>query len=204
MNKMFAIVTLTIYAAVQSAVSAQQSEDADQAAQVLAEQVCSVCHGTGGYSTSADTPNLAAQPRQYLIAKIRRFRNTAAGKAEGHIDILGLTLMDDAMVEAVARYYATQAPPAPVAGNAGVISVGGKIYARGAPEQNLAPCGVCHGASGTGLGIFPRLAGQHAEYVVREIRSIQQQLRHAPLMHGIIKTMTPEEIKAVAMFVQSQ
>ena len=204
MKRMFAIATLMLSAAMHTGVSAQQSEDADQPAKVLAEQVCVVCHGAGGHSTSADTPNLAAQPRQYLAAKIRRFRNASAGKPDSHIDILGLTLMDDPMVDALARYYAAQPPPAPVAGNAGAIAIGGKIYARGAPEQNLAPCGVCHGANGAGLWIFPRLAGQHAEYVVHEIRSIQERSRHAPLMHGIIKTMTPEEINAVAMFVQSQ
>lgn len=184
--------------------AADRADDAAAAARLLAEQVCSVCHGAGGRNTFPDIPNLAAQSRQYLVAKIKMFRDRAQGKPAGHIDVLGLTLMDDPTVEALARYFAEQAAPPPLAGDTTLVAAGGKIYARGVPEQRLAPCGVCHGPEAAGIWIFPRLAGQHAGYVERQIALIQERLRDAPVMHGIIKTMTPEEIKAVAAFVQSK
>lgn len=198
------LATLALCTGAYRTCAAEHVDDAEQPAKVLAEQVCSVCHGPGGHSTYPATPNLAAQTRQYLVAKLKQFRNRAQGKPDSHIDILGLTLMDDSMTEALARYYATQKAAEPVPGDAALTATGSKIYARGVPEQNLPPCGICHGANATGLWIFPRLAGQHAEYVERQIGLIQEHLRDSPVMHGIIKSMTPEEIKAVAAFAQSK
>lgn len=54
------------------------------------------------------------------------------------------------------------------------------------------------------LRSFPRLAGQHAAYLVRQLQVIQAQLRTSPVMHGIIKDLKPEEMKAVAAFLQSK
>ncbi len=52
--------------------------------------------------------------------------------------------------------------------------------------------------------IFPRLAGQHAAYLARQLQAIQTQLRASPVMHGIIQDLKPEEMKAVAAFLQSK
>lgn len=184
--------------------AAAQTSDADESARVLAAQVCSVCHGLGGNSTLPAFPNLAAQPRSYLLAKIKLFRNKSIGQSKDHADVLGLTLIDDATAEALARYFASQAPATPVSGDAALVAAGNKIFTQGAPDHGVAACAVCHGANAHGTGIFPRLAGQHAEYVQRQLSLIQSQLRDAPVMHGIIKDMTPDEMKAVAVFVQSK
>lgn len=184
--------------------AAESANAAAEAAKVLATEVCSVCHGLGGHGTFLTTPNLAAQPRQYLLGKIKLFRDRALGKTEGHIDVLGLTLLDDPTADALARYFASQPGPAPVSGDAALIAAGNKIFVQGTPEHAVAACAVCHGANGAGFWIFPRLAGQHAEYVQRQLELIQSHLRDSPVMHGMIKDMTPDEMKAVAAFVQSK
>ena len=51
---------------------------------------------------------------------------------------------------------------------------------------------------------FPRLAGQHAKVVYRQIEFIQGLVRKAPVMHGIVKDLTPSEIQAVAAYVQAK
>ena len=183
---------------------AETANEADESARVLATQVCSICHGPGGNSTLPTFPNLAAQPRLYLLAKIKLFRNKSINELKDHADMLGLTLIDDATTEALARYFASQPPPAPVSVDAALISAGNKIFVQGVPDHGVAACAVCHGANAHGIGIFPRLAGQHAEYVQRQLTLIQTRLRDAPVMHGIIKDMTPDEMKAVAAFVQSK
>ena len=65
-------------------------------------------------------------------------------------------------------------------------------------------CFTCHGPDAIGQSIFPRLAGQHASYVVKQLNYIQSLVRAAPVMHGIVKDLTPEEIQAVAYYVQSK
>ena len=184
--------------------AAESAIEAEEAAKLLADQVCSVCHGPGGHSTLASTPSLAAQPRQYLLGKIRLFRSRGQGKSESHIDVLGLTLVDDPGADALARHFASQPPPAPVAGEASLIAKGSKLFAQGAPERGIAACSACHGVDAAGLWIFPRLAGQQAKYVERQLRLIQSQLRGSPVMHGVIKDMTADEMKEIASFVQSK
>ncbi|HSQ03200.1 MAG TPA: c-type cytochrome, partial [Burkholderiales bacterium] len=61
----------------------------------------------------------------------------------------------------------------------------------------------CHGAKGEGTSVFPRLAGQHAAYIVRQLEVIQKNLRASPVMHGIITELKPEQMKAVAEYLQS-
>lgn len=85
-----------------------------------------------------------------------------------------------------------------------MIAAGNKLFVKGVRERGIAPCALCHGQNAQGIGIFPRLAGQHADYVVRQLHAIQASQRNAPVMHGIIQDMKPEEMKAVAAFVQSK
>lgn len=184
--------------------AAEATNEAGASAKLLATEVCSVCHGPGGRSTFAAIPNLAAQPWPYLVGKMNAFRKRAGTTSEDHIDVLGLMLIDDATETALAHYYADQSPATPAAGDAAVVAVGEKIYARGDSERGIAACAVCHGTAAGGFWIFPRLAGQHAQYVERQLRQIQSRLRDSRVMHGIVKNMTADEIKAVATFVQSK
>lgn len=184
--------------------AAEATDEAGASAKLLAAEVCSVCHGPGGRSTFAAIPNLAAQPWPYLVGKMKAFRKRAGTTSEDHIDVLGLMLIDDATQNALAHYFADQSPAAPVASDGALIAAGGKIYARGDSEHGIAACAVCHGTAAAGFWIFPRLAGQHAEYVERQLRQIQSRLRNSRVMHGIVKNMTADEIKAIAAFVQSK
>ena len=64
-------------------------------------------------------------------------------------------------------------------------------------------CSQCHGPAAEGNSVFPRLAGQHAAYVVRQMDAIQKRTRVSPVMHGVIKEMDAVTMKAVAEYVQS-
>jgi cytochrome c553 len=91
-----------------------------------------------------------------------------------------------------------------IPGDAKLIAEGQWLYEKGVPGRNIAACASCHGKDAEGAVIFPRLAGQHAAYLVRQLQVIQGQLRTSPVMHGIIKDLKPEEMKAVAAFLQSK
>jgi cytochrome c553 len=75
---------------------------------------------------------------------------------------------------------------------------------KGVPESGIPACMACHGADAAGVADFPRLAGQHAKYVVKQLNYIQSLVRAAPVMHGIVKDLAPAEIQAVAAYVQSK
>lgn len=178
--------------------------DADAAAQV-AGQVCSNCHGPGGVSASPLFPRLAGQQEQYLAAQIRAFKGKTRADPEAHNYMWGMaTLVSDSMIDALAHYYAGQAPAPGIEADAKLVAQGKTLFEQGVPERNIAACASCHGPNAEGRSIFPRLAGQHAPYLVRQLVVIQKQLRASPIMHGIIKDLKPGEMEAVAAYLQSR
>ncbi len=185
--------------------AAEPASQAAEAAEKLATQVCSSCHGAGGNSASPTFPKLAAQQKPYLVAQIKAFREKTRGEQEAHDYMLGMTtLIDDATADALGDYFSRQPSPPPVSGDAALVAQGRKLFEQGIPERGVAACATCHGPGALGSGIFPRLAGQHAEYVLRQLNVIQTRLRQSPVMHGIIKDLKPAEMRAVAAFVQSK
>ena len=175
------------------------------AAGKIAGQICSNCHGPGGNSASPLFPNLAAQQPIYLAAQIRAFKNKTRQDPEAHNYMWGMaTLISEPMADALARYYAAQPAAPPVTTDAALIAKGKQLFEQGVPDRGVVACANCHGAEAIGSSVFPRLAGQHKEYVIRQLQVIQKQLRASPIMHGIIKDLTPDEMTAVATYVQSK
>jgi cytochrome c553 len=112
--------------------------------------------------------------------------------------------LDEAIIGAIATYYSAQ-PPAPGrTDNPALVAQGKELFDKGVPERGIPACMACHGADATGVADFPRLAGQHAKYVVKQLNFIQSLVRAAPVMHGIVKDLTPAEIQALAAYVQSK
>ncbi|SFS13908.1 Cytochrome c553 [Dyella sp. OK004] len=186
-----------------TAASAQSTAASDDAATKLASQVCSSCHGPGGHSVSPTFPKLAAQQQAYLVAQIQAFKSGGRSEQEAHDYMLGMTtLIDDDTAAALARYFARQSPPHGVSSDPALVAAGQKLFTQGIGDRVVA-CASCHGDHAQGNGIFPRLAGQHAPYIVRQLKVIQGNLRNSPVMHGIIKNLTPEEMNEVAAYLQS-
>lgn len=198
------ILGLSALLAMSAVTAADPPKEAEESAKLLAEQVCATCHGQRGQSTFQEIPSLAAQTQVYIAAKLWQFRSQSMRRPEQHSDLLGVALMDDATVEGLARYFAAQPAPPPVARDAAVVESGHKIFNEGLEHKGVAACATCHGANAQGFWIAPRLAGQHARYVERQLKEIQLQLRRTRVMHGVVKDLSLEEIKAVAAFVQSK
>lgn len=49
----------------------------------------------------------------------------------------------------------------------------------------------------------PRLAGQHTAYLYKQLIVIQSALRTAPVMHGVVKDITEDQMKAVIAYIGS-
>jgi cytochrome c553 len=202
-----AVAALTLaFLATSTTVRAQEtSPETDQAAQKVAASICSACHGPLGVSTSPLFPNLAAQQELYLAAQLKAFKAKTRGEADAHDYMWGMaTLLDDSVSAGLARYYARQSPAKGTSGNAPLIARGKVLYEKGDASHNVVACATCHGESADGTSIFPRLAGQHAAYVVRQLEVIQHKFRDSPIMHGVIKDLTIDDMKSVAQYVQSK
>ena len=179
--------------------------DIQKAAEEKAVNLCSTCHGPRGISTSSEFPILAAQRKGYLAAQIDAFRKQARAEKDAHDFMWGIAgQLDEKIINGIAAYYAAQ-PPAPGrTDDPALVAKGKELFDKGLPDRAIPACATCHGANGEGIADFPRLAGQHAKYVAKQLTYIQTLTRAAPVMHGIIKDLTPSEMQAVATFVQSK
>jgi cytochrome c553 len=175
-----------------------------QAAEKLATATCAACHGAAGRSTLSPFPNLAAQTAPYLEAQLKAFRDQKRADPDAQAYMWGLASpLNDTMIRALAAYYAAQHPARGQPGNSKLLATGKQIFDKGMPAEGIPPCNVCHGANGEGNAMFPRIAGQHAPYLVKQILLIQNALRVAPVMHGLIKDMNRDEMLAVTTYLAS-
>ena len=170
-----------------------------------AVHVCASCHGEGGRSTKAAIPSLAGQTREYTIAQLKDFRSQVRAETGTKAYMWGMSaLLDDTSIDGLADYYATQVPVRGHAGNPALLRRGRKIFTEGIPVRGVQACAACHGAGGEGAAGYPRLAGQHAEYVAAQLKVFRTWLRpHAAAMKQETRAMSTDEMRAVAEYVQS-
>jgi cytochrome c553 len=204
-RKHLAFASMLFAGAVASAGAQNNPADVQKAAEEKAVNLCSTCHGPRGISTSPEFPILAAQRKGYLEAQIDAFRKRTRAEKDAHDFMWGIAgNLDEAIIGSIAAYYASQ-PPAPGrSDDPALIAKGKELFDKGVPDRGIPACMACHGADAAGVADFPRLAGQHAKYVVKQLTYIQSLVRAAPVMHGIVKDLAPAEIQAVAAYVQSR
>jgi len=182
-----------------------QPPNTQKAAEEKAVNLCSSCHGPRGVSTSPEFPILAAQNEVYLIRQLEAFARKTRADKDAHDFMWGIARqLDEATTAGIARYYATQAPAPGRAERPALATQGKKLFEAGAPERGIPPCTSCHGQNAEGVAEFPRLAGQHAKYIAKQLSYIRMQARTTEVTHDFIKAFTPEETQSVAAYVQSK
>lgn len=199
---------LLLMAACVAAVPAAFGESAElpaaDDASKIAEQICAACHGPGGASTSSIFPVLAGQHQEYLAAQLHAFKERTRSDPEAHNYMWTMaTLVSDSMIDQLARYYASQPPVPGKPGDPAQMARGKELYERGIASRKVMACANCHGPGAEGHWVFPRLAGQRAQYVFRQLQVIQGQLRKSPVMHGIVKDLKPNEMEDLGAYLQS-
>jgi len=66
-------------------------------------------------------------------------------------------------------------------------------------------CFMCHGMEGESASpVFPRLAGQHAEYVARQLADFKSGKRKSETMKPQAEELTPVEMKALGEFFEKK
>jgi cbb3-type cytochrome c oxidase subunit III len=198
-------VTLAICAVTSGAVqAADDSPELGRSAHQVAETTCANCHGVSGRSISPAFPNLAAQTVPYLQAQLHAFRDQTRADPDALSFMWGMaSQLSDATIEAISAYYAAQAPSRAKSGDAKLMARGKHIFEEGVASQGIPACTACHGPEGRGNNGFPRLAGQHADYLVKQALVIQRGLRAAPVMHDVIKDLSQDQMRAVATYLES-
>jgi len=188
----------------------QRSRDLDNpevSGRTLAEQVCSNCHGVTGTATSPNFPNLAGQQEVYLSNQLHQLRGHSRRDPAGFEYMWGISrTLTDKQIQELAAYFAAQTPrPQSIEGSTAQIEAGRPIFNDGIPAKGIPPCHSCHGPAGAGNEKFPRLAGQHADYLVKQLTVFQRtdERPEGSIMKTVAHELTRENIIDVAAYLQA-
>jgi cytochrome c553 len=86
-----------------------------------------------------------------------------------------------------------------------LVSTGAFAQADEARAKKIAggSCFLCHGAQGESTSeVFPRLAGQHAEYVAKQLNAFKSGQRKSSAMAEMVAKLTPDEMLALGKYYE--
>ena len=118
----------------------------------------------------------------------------------------GFTHLSEAQIDELAAYFSSQKAALGESGDQSLIGEGKAIFVSGLPDKGVAACVSCHGQHGEGMNQFPRLAGQHADYIVKQLLVFQSHVDQRPrgeVMKAVCGNMSEQDMRAVAAFVEA-
>ena len=172
---------------------------------------CTACHGAEGISRSELYPTLAGMESVTIFKQLDDFR--VGKRANGVMHAIATALTPENSAD-VAAYFASRtdglAPPHedPLQGGHTLREddIAMRLVFAGDPVRGVPSCSSCHGPSAIKLGA-PRLMGQQAAYIERQLAAFAQGWRENDIneqMRTIAAQLTPAEMHAVAMFYGSK
>jgi len=153
---------------------------------------CLGCHGVDGYKNAYpnySVPKLEGQNPEYLIAALQGYKNGDRSHITMHSQAQDLTEQD---IADIASYFAGKP----------LVS---EHKSAGTAPQAAALCVTCHGKDGVTIApMYPSLAGQHEDYIVRALREYKKGGRKNPIMTGFVQNLSDDDIEALARYFSAQ
>ena len=172
-------------------------------------QTCVACHGADGNSLITQYPKLAGQHEKYLEKQLKELKlgMTSGGKQGRNEPVMGamaMSLSEEDMAD-LAAYYASL----PISSNStpeNVVDEGKVLYTAGNAERGVTACIACHGPRGNGteLSGFPKISGQHADYIKAQLEKYRDGSRNNDMnamMRDVAKKLTDADIDTLSKYV---
>ena len=206
MKKALLLPLLLALAGMFPAAHAQAAQRASAAAGEAKVAMCIGCHGIPGYQASFPeihkVPMIAGQGASVIVAALNAYKK--GERKHASMRAVAGSLSEQDMAD-VAAFYEKQGQPAvavvlpaqPPAAPAAVAA----LLTKGA-------CASCHGANFSKPidGSFPKLAGQHADYLYVALKAYKTEGnahvgRANPIMVGQVKPFSNAELRAMADYI---
>lgn len=216
-----ALLSLGLVAVAQGALAA-----GDAAAGATKAAVCGACHGADGNSMVGTFPKLAGLGERYLLKQMTDIQawdlETDATKKEATgrkvAEMTGiLAKMTKQDLADLAAHFSAQttqlsgSKKIEVQVNSGLkvdgLELGERTYRAGNPGSGVPACTGCHAPDGKGNipAGFPRLSGQHPEYIEKQLRAFRAGDRKndgdQSIMRSVADKLSDAEIVALANYI---
>ncbi len=167
---------------------------ADTAAGAKKAEACVACHGPAGNSKIPLYPILAGQTFRYLYLQLRDFKEGRRTDPVMSPQAANLSAQDR---QDLAEYFSAQKPV-----STGFRGDPAKV-ARGKARADQILCPMCHLGGFTGQNEIPRVAGQHRDYIAKQLRDFRSRARtnDAGNMTSVAKPLSDEDIDNLAEYI---
>ena len=205
MKKLWLTVVLAFGVSANAATVMPEGNAANGKAQTM---MCSACHGADGNSAAPTFPKLAGQGAKYLYKQLMDVRDGARviPTMMGLLDNKSNQELAD-----IAAYYSEQGMSGSQADPA-LVELGARVYRAGVADKGVAACTACHGPTGSGNAPagFPRLAGQHADYIASTLKAYRTGYDDpagrtndgdTKIMRATARGLSDAQIQAVASYI---
>ena len=176
----------------------------------IASGVCAGCHNTDGNSVIPTNPTLAGQHAEYLLKQLKDFKagEETPAKRDNPIMSSMVAPLSVGDMNDLAVFYAQQKlQPANTNVDESQLELGKRVYNGGNLENSVPACSSCHSPNGAGIPpLFPKLAGQHADYTLSQLEAFRQGTRANDInntMQMIVLRLSAQEKKAVAEYIST-
>ena len=167
---------------------------ADIAAGEKKAEACMACHGPNGNSSSAAFPILAGQTFRYLYLQLKDFNEGRRNDPMMTTQTENLSRQD--MLD-LAEYFAAQKQ------KPNGFKADDEKAARGKSKADEVLCSMCHLGGFSGQNDIPRVAGQHFDYVVKQLKNFKTRKRtnDAGNMTSVAGTLSDQDIDDLAHYI---
>jgi len=150
-------------------------------------EACVACHGPNGNSTQPQFPILAGQTARYIYLQLVDFKEGRRKEPQMDPFVQNLSradMLDLAAFFAAQKLRSTPFKPDPLKA------------ARGLKKSEEVLCTMCHLGGFMGQNEIPRVAGQHYEYIVKQLKDFKtlQRTNDAGNMTAVAKTLSDRDI----------
>ncbi|HTO49346.1 MAG TPA: c-type cytochrome [Burkholderiales bacterium] len=175
------------------AAGASQAQDIEQGRKKA--EACVGCHGPNGNSTLSQYPILAGQTARYLYLQLKDFKE--GRRTEPQMELFAKDLSREDMFDLAAFFAAQKLRPA-----ANFEPDPAKAE-RGKKKSEEVLCTTCHLGGFMGQNEIPRVAGQHYEYIVKQLKDFKTAKRtnDAGNMASVSRTLSDRDIDDLANFL---
>jgi cytochrome c553 len=190
---------LTLFAALSIfsvAATAQDRPVPDSATAAMPAKAapCLACHGPAGNSVLTQIPSLAGQTARYLYLQLKDFQE--GRRVNDMMTPMVVGLSRDDMREIAAWFEAQRLIPRPFAVDPLKAKLG-----QAKAEETL--CTMCHLGGFLGQNDIPRVAGQHFDYVVKQLTDFKARRRtnDAGNMTAVSSTLSDADIENLGHYL---
>jgi len=181
------------------AAPAVHANEAARAEEIIQGQ-CAICHGADGESSTPVFPRLAAQHADYVARQLADFQS---GRRKSPVMEPMTKELTQADMLAIGRWFESRPVRVHDVADPALVTLGREVYDRGIRTKGVPACKKCHGLQGEGTDWLPRIGGQHAQYLEKQLRAFSKRERtnDNEVMQTIASRISDAELRAVSSYI---